>query len=357
MTDDPQKDRINEMWPDGKSPEQLERYWELEKEFDEKYKGTLESVFDNTFPEITWKISGNFQNNNWNLKIAINSEIENLPLSETEKKEILNQINIKIDSPDFSWKESSIETIDVIKNHKERPEYPVLNALKNNWKITIKNMNDILENLSEVKSKPISNKKEWSKVLLKAWVEWGVSSEIINLYGDKSPEQRMQDFWTDTKAPKNVKDNKIMQLVAQNYIRFSDGDNKNSPEKDTILAMQTTANKIILWKSFNRKTPWFTDAMEIINTWENKEKMYDALQTIFTITNNSQWKSAKWRARMLLEKGKKNKWVQSQIDELIILLSKENDKSKKNNKSKNREISRNKLLDSLRKAKKLFQKI
>jgi len=27
MTDDPQKDRINEMWPDGKSPEQLERYW------------------------------------------------------------------------------------------------------------------------------------------------------------------------------------------------------------------------------------------------------------------------------------------------------------------------------------------
>jgi len=181
-----------------------------------------------------------------------------------------------------------------------------------------------------------------------------LSKIIISIWSNNDSRLNETKEWKKTELPKEFKENKLLEnpkyeriigLLAKNYISFPDNEWNENFNNDLALTIETTANKIIAWKKDIPTNEGFKLAMKDIHS-ESLETRLDALKYIDILVNTKEW--SEWKQSMLIYKNwKKNEKTKklSIKDRFNELKERANDFLKeKNNKQNNDKI---KLLEDI----------
>jgi len=207
---------------------------------------------------------------------------------------------------------------------------------------------DVITNLTTALDK-VSENKDAMRVL---------SESIISIWSNNDSRLNETKEWKKTELPKEFKENKLLEnpkyerivgLLAKNYISFPDNEWNENFNNDLALTIETTANKIIAWKKDIPTNEGFNLAMKDIHS-ESLETRLDALKYIDIIVNTKEW--SEWKQSMLIYKNwKKNeKTKQLSIEDRFNGLKERANKflKDKNNKQDN---DKSKLVEEIDKMK------
>ena len=327
---------FNQMTPSNKSAEKQKELDEIRNKFyqSEKYENLKDYIWEENNELLERVVT--FYEKDENIESSINKACNNLQLSEEEKSELIENLLSEIESynkeqdkkSETENKEEKSQGIDISKDLKRHPDFPVINRLRETDYISQDLMGSIEKNFNGDMSESLSD------AVKELWLDQDESEEILekihtNLEKNEKENQESfgEDFWKVFEKlyseknkygivlSNNEKDrwtamymkSEILTKLAGNY-RKPETENYKIDENFALNeAFDITINEIIAGKK-NLDQDKIKDFRENIHKEKDPIEKFKTIIELNSYVNTAEWilayKPRKTKSRELLKKSK-----------------------------------------------------
>ena len=324
--------QILAVWPDTKTPEQLEAYEKYEENFNTQYKDTFWALEDK-YPWIVGKIRWNYCLNGGKIEAAIQGALLQSGASSEQVQMALGVFSNK-NTEDEEKETEKKSSFDTLSSAEKLPEFEYLQRLSDEWYISPENFTKFKEWAQWQDKKVIeANAKKllWSIPDEKVrstmgkrifWNEVATNpqddTEGVNTPEEFKKSDFYRDFWS-IGAEKAPEFSDFNTMLANNYITIPSKNSETSNKKaDLEASFETSAKKIIIQQNGDFKSRNSDHINQLFSKNSSIQEKYLALKTLF---DESQLDSAKRKqARSTWiewEKNKKNTEKLAKVFEAI----------------------------------------
>ena len=171
---------------------------------------------------------------------------------------------VESNSWDIEWREINYILFEHI-------SYPILKRYEENWRISINQLEKILNNLKED-----NNIEKALSVIENSELRLEIIN-LINKIDNNNIEDNKKDFLEDFNEiaweKVNLDIDNTLNIIAENYIKISDGKWWFDINEDFSTAVKISAIKILkVSTNINRDTQAFRTAMERVNSWNHVDE-------------------------------------------------------------------------------------